>query len=54
VNYLIAFVVWMLITYMLVMGWVGEAQAAAVHRVYLPIVQTDVQFSSIGPVVGGG
>lgn len=53
-NYLIAFVLWMLIVYMLVMGWVGEAHAARVHTVYLPHVETSVQFSSIGPVVGGG
>jgi hypothetical protein len=53
-HYLIAFVLWMLITYALVMAWVGEAQAATVHTVHLPIVQTSVQFSSIGPVIGGG
>ncbi len=52
-NYLIAFVVGVVMTLILMSGWLG-VEAATVHTVYLPHVETSVQFSSIGPVVGVG
>ena len=52
-NYLIAFVVGVVMMLILMSGWLG-AEGAAVHRVYLPHVEISVQFSSsIGPAVGG-
>lgn len=34
--------------------WAKDAEAAQVYTVYLPIVETEPEFSSVGPVIGGG
>jgi hypothetical protein len=60
-DMLIAFMVGVVAMVMLwLMVAASDAEAASmnsatgVHKVYLPIVETEPEFSSIGPVGGGG